>query len=91
MGSVYSLLGMALTCDNCGTADFAVEGRTFDLALICPDCVLVMCSSCTGRDNSGEIISLCCSSCRSTGLCEASNWADRLGWRSKRADPPEPE
>jgi hypothetical protein len=91
MGSVYSRLGMALTCDSCGTADFAVEGRTFDLALICPDCVLVMCSSCTGRGHPREIRIQSCSNCQSTNLCDAANWADRLGWRSKRPDPPEPE
>ena len=51
MGSLLTPGGKALACDKCGTTDFAVAGRAFDLALICPACVLVMCSACAGRDD----------------------------------------
>lgn len=81
MGSLHTLSGTALACDKCGTADFAVAGRTFDHALICTACVLVMCSACAGRDDSEGIAFLCCYNCRSSELREAPTWADRLAWR----------
>ena len=83
MGFLYSESGRQLACDKCSKSDFAVEGRQFDLALICPECALVICSSCSGRDYSGEgkIGILCCFRCRSSGLRDAVNWADRLAWR----------
>jgi hypothetical protein len=87
MGLLYSENGRALTCDKCGTNDFSVEGRPFDFALICPDCVLIMCSACFGRDYSGEIGFFCCYNCRSSGLREAEKWADRLAWSPRGADP----
>ncbi len=69
---------MALACDKCGNTDFAVEGKEFSLALICPDCRLVMCSACAGRSMVEAIPLLCCYHCRSTGLRDATVWADRL-------------
>ena len=73
---------MSLACDKCGTTDFAVKGRSFSLALACPDCRLVMCSECAGRSEVNAILVLCCYHCRSTGLCEATAWADRVTRRS---------
>jgi hypothetical protein len=85
MGSLHSLDGMVLTCDECCTTDFKVAGRAFDFALICPACVLVMCSACAGRGDSGEIAFLCCYNCRSRDLREAPTWADRLAWRGGKS------
>ncbi len=78
MGALYSESGRTLVCDQCGTTDFAVVGRPFDMAFICPDCVLVMCSSCAGRDNSQRIAWLCCYGCGSAEIRSATIWADRL-------------
>jgi hypothetical protein len=83
MGSLHTLSGMVLSCDKCGTTDFAVAGRAFDLALICPACVLVMCSACASRDDSEAIALLRCYNCRSRDLREAPTWADRLSWRGR--------
>ena len=80
MGTLFSESGRTLVCDGCGTTDFTVVGRPFDMAFICPDCVLVMCSSCAGRDRSGAIPILCCYNCGSTGIRLADWWADRLAW-----------
>ena len=85
MGSLCSESGKTLVCDRCGTTDFAVVGRSFDLAFICPDCVLVMCSACAGRDRSQGIPSLCCYSCGSTSIRIAERWADRLSWGTRRS------
>lgn len=82
MGSLHTLGGRLLACDKCSTTDFRVAGRVFDMAFICPACVLVMCSACAGRDDAGGLQILCCYNCRSTGLREAENWADRLAWHS---------
>jgi hypothetical protein len=81
MGSLLTASGKTLACDKCGTTDFAVAGRVFDLALICPACVPVMCSACAGRDDSETIAALCCYNCRSRDVREALTWADRLAWR----------
>lgn len=83
MGSLCSESGRTLVCDKCGTTDFAVARRPFDMAFICPECVLVMCSSCAGRDRSQEIVLVCCYNCGSTGIRIAEIWADRLAWSSK--------
>ncbi len=75
-----------LECDKCGTTDFAVVGRPFDMAFICPDCVLVMCSACAGRDRSQKIPLLCCYNCGSTRIQIAESWADRLDWSRGRSN-----
>jgi hypothetical protein len=81
---------MAPACDKCGTTDFTFRGRPL-FALICPNCRLVMCWACAGRSEVDAIPLLCCYHCRSTGLREASVWADRLknhkGLESAKPDP----
>lgn len=79
---------MSLACSQCGTADFLVAGRSFDLAFICPDCRLVMCSACAGREKMGEIDVLCFYHCRSTDLRDASIWAERLTSYCSEPGPP---
>jgi hypothetical protein len=87
MGMLYSDSGRALKCDRCGTGDFSAEGQRFDFCLICPDCVLIMCPACYGRDDSERIPILCCYICRSPGLRNACMWADRLAWSPRGAGP----
>lgn len=82
---------MDLSCDKCGTTDFAVEGRPFAASFICPDCRLVMCSACAGRDRTHEIPLLCCFRCGTTGLLAAEVWVERLGWRPATSEPPASE
>ncbi len=71
---------MALTCDRCGTSDFAVKGKAFELSFTCGACRTVMCSNCAGRRLAGygAIEFLCCYQCGSSDLREASIWAERL-------------
>ncbi|MEO6811258.1 MAG: hypothetical protein ABI353_19280 [Isosphaeraceae bacterium] len=62
---------MDLACDQCGTTDFAVAGRSFAMSFVCPHCHLVMCSACAGRVQVDGIAALCCYKCRSTGIRDA--------------------
>ena len=38
-----------LECDKCGTQEFSVVGKAFDMGFICESCNAVMCFHCAGR------------------------------------------
>jgi hypothetical protein len=63
--------GGAMGCDFCGTSDFAVKGKAFDMAFACDECGAVMCVGCAGRDMVGEVEMFCCCRCRSRSIRDA--------------------
>lgn len=47
-----------LACSKCGTNDFSIPGRSFELAFACRTCCIVFCHQCAGREERHEGIPL---------------------------------
>ena len=43
-----------LQCDKCGTADFAVKGKAYDVAFRCHKCQAVFCFDCAEKVMLGD-------------------------------------
>jgi hypothetical protein len=70
-------------CEFCGATEFRVKDKSYELALACDDCRVVMCHACSGRVTEGELKVLCCCRCRSTKLMEYEIWIATQELREK--------
>ena len=77
----YEKRAMKICCSCCGTVEFVTPGRSFQFALGCPTCRLVMCIVCVGREViDGGMEAFCCYQCRSRRLFRIDVAADLIDW-----------
>lgn len=65
---------IGLACAKCGTMNFSVPGRSFELAFACQACQIVFCPGCAGHEELDEGIPLIrCYKCGG-GVIDASRF-----------------